>query len=137
MKILITGSHGFLGHHLVERLKDKHELLTPNSSELNVQDIVHLYNYLSNHKPEAIIHLAAVCGGIGANQKSPADFFAKNSMMSINILAMANHVKVKKLITLCSVPTQNSHPFPLRRKIFGMDTQRKLTLLMVLLKKVY
>tara|TARA_R110000824_G_scaffold260919_5_gene449540 strand:+ start:1912 stop:2823 length:912 start_codon:yes stop_codon:yes gene_type:complete len=113
-KILITGAKGFLGHHLTKTLEKDYDLLTPPSGELNIQDIIQLHNYLLKNKPDVIIHLAAVCGGIGANQKSPADFFATNSMMSLNILAMANHHKVKKLITLgsvCSYPKFTPVPF--------------------------
>jgi len=113
-KILITGSKGFLGQHLTERLKDDYELITPSSSELNVLDVVDLHNYLSKSKPDAIIHLAAVCGGIGANQKSPADFFLKNSLMSLNVLSMSHYHKIDKLITLgsvCSYPKFTEVPF--------------------------
>ena len=85
-KVLITGSRGFLGRHLVNRLSGDYELLTPTSSELNILRRKDLDDYLSAFLPDAIIHLAAVCGGIGANQKSPADFFLNNSLMSLNIL---------------------------------------------------
>ena len=113
-KILITGSKGFLGQHLVERLKDHYELITPSSSELNMMDVVDLHRHLAESKPDMIIHLAAVCGGIGANQKSPADFFVKNSLMSINVLSMSHHHKIDKLITLgsvCSYPKFTEVPF--------------------------
>jgi len=113
-KILITGSKGFLGQHLTERLKDDYKLMTPSSSELNVLDVVDLHNYLSKFKPDAIIHLAAVCGGIGANQKSPADFFLQNSLMSLNVLSMSHYHEIDKLITLgsvCSYPKFTEVPF--------------------------
>ena len=113
-KILITGSKGFLGRHLVERLNEKYELLTPSSSELNIENSLFLRQYISEHSPDAVIHLAAVCGGIGANQKSPADFFLKNSLMSLNILSACNEFKIKKLITLgsvCSYPKFTDVPF--------------------------
>jgi GDP-L-fucose synthase len=113
-KILITGSKGFLGQHLVKKLKTKYSLLTPSASELNVEKIGDLHNYIPFQEPDAVIHLAAVCGGIGANQKSPADFFMRNSLMSLNILSSCNFFKVNKLITLgsvCSYPKFTPVPF--------------------------
>tara|TARA_R110002020_G_scaffold176222_2_gene368358 strand:- start:928 stop:1863 length:936 start_codon:yes stop_codon:yes gene_type:complete len=113
-KVLITGSTGFLGHHLVKRLTEKYELLTPSSSELDIQNLVSLKEFIALQKPNIVIHLAAVCGGIGANKKSPADFFLKNSLMSLNILSACNEFKIEKLITLgsvCSYPKFTEVPF--------------------------
>jgi GDP-L-fucose synthase len=113
-KILITGSNGFLGHHLVSRLKDNYDLLLPRSSEMNVKDLKQLCDYVSDTNPDAIIHLAAVCGGIGANQKFPADFFLSNSLMSLNILSASSYYGIEKLITLgsvCSYPKFTPVPF--------------------------
>jgi len=113
-KILITGSKGFLGKHLTELLTGKYKLLTPSKSSLDVSSYEDFNNYVLYHKPDYVIHLAAVCGGIGANQKSPADFFVKNSQMSLNVLSVCNNFNIKKLITLgtvCSYPKFTPVPF--------------------------
>mgnify|MGYP003109199070 FL=1 len=113
-KILITGSRGFLGKHLTELLKEKYKLLTPSKSRLDVCSSKDFNDYVFYHQPDCIIHLAAVCGGIGANQKSPADFFVKNSQMSLNVLSACHIFNIKKLITLgtvCSYPKFTPVPF--------------------------
>ena len=113
-KILVTGGRGFLGSHLVDQLKGAFSLLTPPKEALDIENYEQLDSFLQEHNPDAIIHLAAVCGGIGANQGSPADFFIRNNLMGINVLKASHSNGIKKLITLgtvCSYPKFTPVPF--------------------------
>ena len=113
-KIFITGANGFLGRHLVKKLGSKYDLITPTRSEVNIEKLNDLEGAIAFDQPDVVIHLASICGGIGANKKSPADFFMRNSLMSLNVLSICNLVKVKKLITLgsvCSYPKFTPVPF--------------------------
>ena len=91
MNILVTGANGFLGNHLVEKIAEEmcninelvqehfeingyddtklYKLFTPRSYELNCLKYTELYYYCHYNKIDAIIHLAAECGGIGINQR--------------------------------------------------------------------
>lgn len=72
MKILITGTTGFVGKNLIARMKDEHELhllVRPGStiSEIGVEriytfadDIQELSNYLKDNEIDGIIHLASL-----------------------------------------------------------------------------
>lgn len=115
-KIVVTGSNGFLGNHLMpvirQRYGDKHvkglsscdyDLLQPRLVEQMIETL----------KPEVIIHLAAYSGGIGANKAYPADFFYRNMLfVSLMFEAAARH-RVKKLIYPmggCSYPAMATSP---------------------------
>jgi len=96
MNILLTGAHGFLGHHLVDKIAREideisYQLFTPHSHELDCLKYTELYHYCQYKNIDAIIHLAAECGGIGINQRKPADFFLNNAQMSLNVLKACYH----------------------------------------------
>lgn len=87
-KILVTGSSSFLGHHVMPLFKNysaKFEIIMPTSKELNLLDKDLVIDYISLYKPEIILHMAALCGGIGANKLSPAEFSHDNLKMFSNI----------------------------------------------------
>lgn len=102
-KILVTGASSFLGHHVMPLLnhyvstinarpyikinsnRDNFEILSPTSKELNLLDRDMVINYICDNKPDIILHMAALCGGIGANKNSPAEFAHDNLKMSVNL----------------------------------------------------
>ena len=72
-KICITGGAGFLGSHLIENLKSKgcNNIFVPHIEDYDLtteKDIIKMYQ---DAKPDIVIHLAAVVGGIGANREHP------------------------------------------------------------------
>ena len=65
-------------------------------------------------RPEVVIHLAAVVGGIGANRESPGRFFFENVMLGALTLEHARRTGVEKFVgigTICAYPKMTPVPF--------------------------
>jgi GDP-L-fucose synthase len=74
-------------------------------------DVARLY---ADCRPDVVIHLAAVVGGIGANRESPGRFFYENVMMGALILEHARRAGVRKFVgigTICAYPKLAPVPF--------------------------
>lgn len=130
-KILITGGKGFLGTHLREHLStqynipiydlDNGQIRTPNpGAYIFKSETVDLISTEQTNwlfkliKPDVVIHLAAVVGGIKANKYNPGTFFYKNMMMGMNVIEACRIFKVQKLTligTICSYPKFTPTPF--------------------------
>lgn len=113
--VLVTGGTGFVGRHLVVALKARgYECVySPSSEDRDLRFAMEAYKVCEETMPHLIFHLAATCGGIGANQKRPVDFFRDNMFMGMNVLESARkfHAKVVMLGTVCSYPKYCPIPF--------------------------
>jgi GDP-L-fucose synthase len=115
--ITVTGGRGFLGNHLVKKLKDDRECRNVNIADLpefdlrNLKDINRMYE---EQKPDIVIHLAAVVGGIGANRNNPGRFFYDNAIMGIQLMHEAYLHRIEKFVaigTICCYPKHTPVPF--------------------------
>ena len=69
---------------------------------------------LADGRPELVIHLAAVVGGIGANRENPGRFFYDNAIMGIELMEQSRLAGVEKFVqigTVCSYPKFTPVPF--------------------------
>ena len=88
-RITVTGGKGFLGTHLVRKLKEERGCKNVSIADLpdyDLRDITNIKKMLDEQQPDIIIHLAAVVGGIGANRENPGKFFYDNAIMEIQLL---------------------------------------------------
>jgi GDP-L-fucose synthase len=114
MKILLTGSSGMVGRNIIEHLyASKHEILSPNSKELNLLKYKSVRDYITTNKPDIVVHAAGIVGGIQANIAEPVRFLVDNMQIGINILLASKECRVKKFMNLsssCMYPRDAKNP---------------------------
>jgi GDP-L-fucose synthase len=115
-RVTVTGGAGFLGRFVIEKLQacDGVEVFVPRSSEYNLIEKEDIIRMLHDSHPDLVIHLAAVVGGIGHNQKNPGKFFYDNLMMGTQLIEQSRVFGVKKFLatgTVCAYPKFTPVPF--------------------------
>ncbi|MEO8251744.1 MAG: GDP-L-fucose synthase [Chloroflexota bacterium] len=115
-RVMVTGGGGFLGQVVVRRLRNAgaEEVFVPRSSDYDLRVIEGVRDALADGRPDLVIHLAAVVGGIGANRENPGRFFYENAIMGIQLLEHARLAGVAKFVTIgtvCSYPRITPVPF--------------------------
>ena len=115
-RITVTGGGGFLGHYVTEKLRERGytDVFVPRSADFDLRDTDAVVRMYEQARPEVVIHLAAVVGGIGANQRYPGRFFYENSIMDIQLIEYARRFEVAKFVcvgTICAYPKFASIPF--------------------------
>jgi GDP-L-fucose synthase len=115
-RVVVTGGAGFLGTYVIERLRERggHEIFVPRRAQYDLVDIDAVRRLYDETRPDLVIHLAAVVGGIGANQRNPGRYFYENLMMGAQLIEEARRREVKKFVaigSICSYPKFTPLPF--------------------------
>jgi GDP-L-fucose synthase len=115
-RIAVTGGAGFLGKFVIKELEKKgcRRIFVPRHQDYNLvarEDVRRLYQ---DARPDVVIHLAAIVGGIGANSQNPGRFFYDNLMMGVQTLEEGRLAKIEKFValgTICAYPKFTPVPF--------------------------
>ena len=115
-RVLVTGGRGFLGQYVLAQLLARgcEAVASPARTDYDFRVLDDVRRAYDDIRPTMVIHLAAVVGGIGANQNRPAEFFYDNLMMGTQLLDQAWRMGVPKFVavgTVCAYPSLTPVPF--------------------------
>ena len=115
-RVTVTGGKGFLGTYILEklRLRGCKNISIADLPEYNLTRLPDIQRMYQTQRPDIVIHLAAVVGGIGANSENPGRFFYDNAIMGIQLIESARQFEIEKFVclgTICAYPKFTPVPF--------------------------
>jgi len=115
LRVWVTGGRGFLGNAILRKLHERgcREILATGIEHGDLEDPAMIKKHFK-FRPDLVIHLAAIVGGIGANRERPAEFFYQNLMMWVQLMHASWQVGVSKFVaigTICAYPKFTPVPF--------------------------
>lgn len=117
-RVVVTGGTGFLGTQVCRLLAQSGaEVVAVGRQAFDLTEQADVRRLYAELKPQLLIHLAAACGGIGANVRNPGRFLYENALMGLMLLDEGRHAGLEKFVvisTTCAYP--KTAPIPLREE---------------------
>lgn len=115
-RVVVTGGAGFLGSYVMAGLARRGvtDAFVPRSRDYDLVDGAAVRRLFADARPDVLLHLAAVVGGIGANRENPGRFFHDNLMMGVQLIEEARRAQLAKVVligTVCAYPNHTPLPF--------------------------
>lgn len=115
-RVAVTGGAGFLGRAVVRELEARGcgDPFVPRSCDYDLRASDAIQRFLDAARPDLLIHLAAVVGGIEANRRQPGKFFYDNLIMGTQLIEASHRAAVRKFVcvgTICAYPKHSPAPF--------------------------
>jgi GDP-L-fucose synthase len=115
-RVAVTGGAGFLGRAVVQELRKRGcaDPFVPRSREYDLREPEAVRRFLEEARPDIVIHLAAVVGGIELNRRRPGTLFYDNLIMGAQLIEAARRASVEKFVcvgTICAYPKHSPVPF--------------------------
>lgn len=123
MRLLITGGMGMLGSALSRiAIEVGIDVIMPTRNVLDLKNNLQVRNFLSENRPDSVIHSAALVGGISANIAHPVEFLSENIQIDNNLLQACDEIGVQRLIyfgSSCMYPANLPNPLTVDQLFSG------------------